>query len=60
MKTKFIPFTDKIKLQSNPDAVRILLDEVNRLEAIIKDYEIGIDILIEKTKSSNFKNPISL
>ena len=62
MKTQFLTLKQKVELLNtgNHNAVNILLREISRLETIIKDYELGIDMLNEKYKSKSFKYPNSI
>lgn len=63
METRFIPFSQKRKivkkLQSGIDipSVDILINEIDRLESIIKNYELGFSLLKDKFERKTFKTP---
>lgn len=62
MKTEFISLMDKLllkqKLQKGQDdAIDIVLNEFDRLEAIIKDYEMGMAQVTNVLNSTTFKKP---
>lgn len=62
METKFISITEKIILMKNLEdgnlkSIRIIFDEINRLESIVRDYEIGIRVINEKFAGKTFKTP---
>jgi len=60
MKTIFLSTKQKIHLQNKPDikSVLFLMNELDRLENIIRDYENGIDMLNAKVDSTLFKLPV--
>ena len=63
METEFIVFTDKLKLtialeKGNKDAIRICIDEIQRLESIIRDYEIVITQARYRYDSRSFKSAV--
>jgi len=60
MKTTFLSTKQKIHLQNKPDikSVLFLMNELDRLENIIRDYENGIDMLNAKVDSTLFKLPV--
>ena len=62
MKTEFLSTKQKIHLQSNPDikSVLYLMNELDRLENIIRDYELGIDMLNVKVNTTQFKTPYDI
>ena len=39
------------------EAITTVMDELNRLESVIKDYEIGIKQIHDKFNSKIFKRP---
>lgn len=39
------------------EAITTVMDELNRLESVIKDYEIGIKQINDKFNSKIFKRP---
>jgi len=60
METQFIPLTKKIKLQisletGNKEAIMICIDEIQRLESIVRDYELIIQLAKSKSDSTTFK-----
>lgn len=62
METKFISITEKaaliVALQlGEKEAITTVMDELNRLESVIKDYEIGIKQINDKFNSKTFKRP---
>ena len=62
IETEFIPITQKavlIKALQNgeKEAITTVMDELNRLENVIKDYEIGIKQLNNKFNGKIFKRP---
>jgi len=62
METEFIGLLAKrdlfIKLeQGDKKAIEFTLEEISRLESIIRDYEIVLKISREKLESSTFKKP---
>lgn len=59
MKTQFLSTRQKINLQNNPDQEKImyLMNELDRLEIIIRNYETGIEMLNEKALAENCKKP---
>jgi archaellum component FlaC len=62
METKFISITEKAALMvalqlGEKDAIQTVMDELNRLESVIKDYEIGIRQINDKFNSKTFKRP---
>lgn len=63
METKFLPITDKVKIKVAMEKAGLknlstfVLDELNRLEAIIKNYEIGIKSSAQKLSDKTFKKP---
>jgi len=59
MKTEFLSTRQKINLQDNPDREKVmyLMNELDRLEIIIRNYETGIEMLNEKASSESFKKP---
>lgn len=62
METEFISIPDKANLQikleqGDKEAIKIVLVEIQRLEAIIRDYELGMEMLQNKFKSKTFKYP---
>lgn len=62
MEAIFIPFDQKRAIIDRIDsgdkkAALILIAEIDRLESIVKDYEIGLRAGAEKLKSESFKKP---
>ena len=60
--TNFLSIIDKSKLYSlaqngNKEGIELLINEIDRLESIIKDYEIGINQLLHKYNDKIIKNP---
>lgn len=60
--TKFLPFTDKLKLRiraekGDSDASLELINEIDRLERIIKNYEASFESILYQYKSQNLKSP---
>lgn len=65
MATTFISITDKSKLvdklkTGDKKAISYMLHEIDRLESIIRDYEIGIKSLNDKMTGKTFKEPVSI
>ena len=55
--TKFLTVLEKVRihnelLQGNKDSVILIFNELDRLESIIKDYEIGLEQLIKLLKKN--------
>jgi len=62
MKTKFFELDRLIKLrdglsQGKKESINTVIDELQRLKTIIKDYELGIEMLQNKYESDIYKNP---
>ena len=62
MKTEFFDIIEKSKLlnevsNGNQEAIKTLFNEIARLEGVIKDYEIGVEIIITKYEERIFKTP---
>ena len=62
METKFTSIAKKIQLtaaleRGEKESIRYVMDEINRLEAVIRGYETGIIHINDRFKSKNFKNP---
>ena len=62
MKTEFFDIIEKSKLlnevsNGNQEAIKTLFNEIARLEGVIKDYEIGVEIIITKYEERIFKKP---
>jgi len=65
MKPEFLSIDDKailmVKLEKgNIDAIKYLFNEINRLENLIKNYEIIIDQMNHFSESKLFKTPEKL
>jgi hypothetical protein len=62
MQTEFLSFGELIKLQDNlrkgdKIAIKNVIDELSRLENIIKDFELGFSLLQNKMESKTNKKP---
>lgn len=62
METEFMSITERVKLNmqlelGDKEAVRTVMDELIRLESVIKDYEIGINQINKRFNSKTFKRP---
>lgn len=62
METEFLSMTDKAVLLSKisiggQDAAKTLINEIQRLESVIKDYELGVKLLNDKFNNKTFKKP---
>lgn len=62
METKYLTISEKIRIMTalekgDKSAIRAVMDEIQRLESIIKDYEVGIRVINEKFNSKIFKTP---
>lgn len=60
--TEFLDITEKAFLmsqieQGNIKAAQKLLSEIDRLESRIRDYEVGMNGIVEKLTSKTFKKP---
>lgn len=67
MKVEFISFEDKRKIafalsdaKVDDKICEFIFNEMQRLEGIIRDYEIGIGQIIDKSESKTFKTPKKL
>ncbi len=63
METNFIDLNKKMiiieELKSgDAKSIKLIFDEIQRLESIIRDYELGIRLLNEKFESKTFKQPV--
>jgi len=62
MKTEFIDLIKKIDLQiriknNDEEAIKLIFLEIERLETIIRDYEIGLESAVNKLNNNLFKQP---
>jgi len=62
MEANFYSITDKMFLikqleQGEEDAIKHVINEIQRLESIIKDYEVAFKICSDKVESKTFKTP---
>jgi hypothetical protein len=62
MKTSFIDLTTKHKIREDAFkgdkvSINILIEEIDRLESLIKDYEIVLEMVESRIKSDRNKNP---
>jgi len=62
MKTEFIDLIKKIDLQiriknNDEEAIKLIFLEIERLETIIRDYEIGLESAANKLNNNLFKQP---
>lgn len=62
METKFISTNKKIALmvalqRGEKEAIQTIINELGRLESVIKDYEIGIKQINNKFNNKTFKLP---
>jgi len=62
METKFISTNKKIALmvalqRGEKEAIQTIINELGRLESVIKDYEIGIKQINDKFNNKTFKLP---
>lgn len=62
METEFTDLVQKFHLakkleEGNKDAIDYVMNEMSRLESIIRDYEIGLKQAKEKLDSVTFKKP---
>ena len=62
MKTKFLELSDLITirdglLEGKEESVEAVINELQRLQTIIKDYELGIEMLQKKYESAIYKQP---
>ena len=60
METTFLSPLDKGKLinrieAGDKEAVRLIITEMDRLEGLVKDYELGIRLIRDKFESRTFK-----
>lgn len=63
METEFLDLNDLFNLKNkllkgNEDAINTTIDELSRLQSVIKDYELGMRLLNDKFNSTNNKTPI--
>lgn len=62
MKVQFIPITEKAKLlagikSGDEKAADILIREIDRLESLVKDFEIVIETAVSRYNTDLYKQP---
>lgn len=62
MPTEFLDTLEKMYImsqieQGNMKAAQRLLSEIDRLESRIRDYEVGMQGVVQKLESNTFKKP---
>ena len=65
MKASFLQITDKAKLMNqiesgDKEALKFLIRELDRLECLVRDYELSFDGIINRVESKSFKKPAEL
>jgi hypothetical protein len=59
METEFLTIHQKsaLLIMADKESATLLIQEIQRLESIIKDYELGIRMLNDRFESKAFKYP---
>lgn len=65
METKFVSLNDKTVLveglmKGDHECMKLVIEELDRLERVIKDYEIGMKFIVDKFSNDTNKESVKL